>query len=72
VVGADYMALKDLIVDGFNGERFAPNSSIDCARKITKVLGNEGGYEGMPVTARKYSIEKTTDKLLNVYREVIQ
>lgn len=71
VVGADYMALKDLVVDGFNGEKFAPNSSVDCARKIMKVLGNEGGYEGMLATARKYSIEKTTDKLLNVYKEAI-
>ncbi|MEM3876828.1 MAG: glycosyltransferase, partial [Candidatus Micrarchaeaceae archaeon] len=72
VVGADYMALKDLIIDGFNGEKFAPKSSIDCARKITKALDDKGMYRGMLATARKYSIEKTTDKLLNVYKEVIQ
>jgi 1,2-diacylglycerol 3-alpha-glucosyltransferase len=71
VVGADYMALKNLIVNNYNGEKFAPGSSMECARKIKKVLSNYGEYAGMAGTAEKYSIEKTTDKLLNVYKEVI-
>ena len=71
VVGADYLALSDLIIKGSNGEKFMPNNSSDCAKKIGKVLDNIERYSGMTGTAAKYSIEKTTDKLLNVYNDVI-
>jgi 1,2-diacylglycerol 3-alpha-glucosyltransferase len=71
VVGADHLALHDLISDGRNGEKFKPGSAQDCARKIEKVLYNEDSYKGMVETAKKYSIEKTTDNLLDAYKAVI-
>ncbi len=67
VVGADYMALKSVIVDGKNGEKFAPKDSRSCARKIEKVINNIGSYRGMTDTAEAYSVRRTTERLLQVY-----
>ncbi len=71
VIGADYLALRELIKDGQNGEKFAPKSSNDCARKIEKVINNISNYKKMEETAKSYSLKKTTDDLLKVYKEVI-
>jgi 1,2-diacylglycerol 3-alpha-glucosyltransferase len=71
VIGADYLALRELINNGYNGEKFRPDNAQDCARKIEKVLYNEDSYKGMVETAKKYSIEKTTDNLLDAYKAVI-
>lgn len=67
VVGADYLALKNLIVNGKNGELFKPMSAKDCAIKIKKVINNKSSYKELERTAKEYSIEKMTDKLLNLY-----
>ncbi len=67
VVAADYLALKGLVKDGYNGEKFAPNSPKDCAEKIEKVINNIGRYNGMSATASNYSVESTTDRLVRVY-----
>lgn len=71
VVGANYLALKELISNGRNGEKFVPNSSSDCARKLKKVLYNTSAYKEMVKTARRYSIERTTDDLLGLYARVL-
>jgi 1,2-diacylglycerol 3-alpha-glucosyltransferase len=71
VIGADYLALKELIKNGKNGEKFRPNDSADCARKIRKVIDNTDSYKEMTATARRYSIERTTDDLLGLYRRVL-
>ena len=71
VVGADYMALKELIINGVNGEKFKPGDFKDCAKKIEKVLDNIEEYNKTISTIKKYSIEKVTDKLIKVYEELI-
>lgn len=71
VIGADYLALKELISNGRNGEKFKPMDGRDCARKIEKVLYNIDAYKEMYDTAKEYSIEKTTDKLLAVYKSTM-
>jgi 1,2-diacylglycerol 3-alpha-glucosyltransferase len=71
VVGADYLALSELIKDGKNGEKFAPGDSIGCARKIEKVIYNMGSYNTMRKTAAEFSIGRATDKLLNTYYKAI-
>ncbi|MGI0100415.1 MAG: glycosyltransferase [Candidatus Micrarchaeaceae archaeon] len=71
VVGANYLALKELISNGRNGEKFRPLDSGDCARKIKKVIYNIDSYKGMADTAKRYSIERATDDLLNLYGRVL-
>jgi len=71
VIGADYLALSDLIKNGKNGEKFRPGDANACARKIRKVLYNIDSYKGMLDTAKRYSIERTTDDLLNMYKRIL-
>ena len=71
VIGADYLALSELIKNGKNGEKFRPGDAEACARKIRKVLYNIDSYKGMLDTAKRYSIEQTTDDLLNMYRRIL-
>jgi len=71
VVGADYLALKEIIHNGKNGEKFKPKDYKSCAKKIEKVINNIGLYKEMRITVQKYSIEKSTDKLLGVYTKLI-
>ncbi len=72
VVGSNYLALKDLIVNGKNGERFVPGDYVACADKINKVLNNCDSYTKDTVsTAKSYSIERVTDTLIDTYDSVV-
>ncbi len=72
VVGADYLGLRDIIKNGKNGERFKPGDYTECARKIEKVLNNSETYKKCAIdTARKFSVENTTDELLKAYNFVL-
>lgn len=71
VVAADYLALKELINNGKNGEKFKPKDYNACARKIEKVINNICLYKEMRITAQKYSIKSSTDNLLSVYTKLI-
>ncbi len=72
VVGADRLALHELIENGKNGEKFAPGNYIECEEKIEKVINNISSYKDVVKTAKLYSIEKTTDKLVDIYKKVSQ
>lgn len=72
VVGADYLAIKEMIQNGKNGEKFKPGDYTSCAKKIEKVLNNAGYYKHNVVkTAMEFSRDKVTDKLLDVYNLVL-
>jgi 1,2-diacylglycerol 3-alpha-glucosyltransferase len=72
VVGADYLALRELIRNNGNGEKFRPGDYISCAKKIEKVLNNSETYRKEAIeTAKSFSIEKATDKLLEVYKPLL-
>lgn len=72
VVGANYLALSELIKNGRNGEKFAPGDYLGCARKIEKVLNDSSPYIRDALgTAREFSVEKVTDRLLDVYDLVL-
>ncbi len=72
VVGADYLALRELIKNGKNGEKFRPGNYVDCSKKIEKILNNTEIYTQNAVdTAKEFSIDKVTDKMLDVYNLVI-
>ncbi len=72
VIAADRLAFRDVIKKGKNGERFKANDSRDCARKIQKVLNNLDAYKETTKTAQEYSIVKSTDRLLSVYKRVLE
>lgn len=73
VVGANYLALKDIIVNGKNGEKFKPDDHLDCARKIEKVLADSNSYKRYAInTARDYSTDRATDRLLKTYDSIAQ
>ncbi len=68
VVGADYLAIREMIKPGRNGEKFRPGDYTDCAKKIEKVLNNTEHYRNSAIkTAEEFSKEKVADRLLEVY-----
>lgn len=71
VIGADFLALSELIKEGKNGEKFVPGDSVNCAKKIEKVINNMGTYNTMLKTAAEFSTERATDKLLDTYKKAI-
>ncbi len=72
VVGSDDLALKDLIKNGKNGEKFRSLDYADCARKIEKVLNSRDSYTRQAVnTAKNYSTRRVTDKLLKTYELLV-
>ncbi len=72
VVGADYMALRELIENGINGEKFRSGDYTQCSRKIEKVLNDEGKYtDGAIETATRFSPKNVTDRLMDVYKSVL-
>ncbi len=73
VVCADFMALRDLVIDGTNGEKFESGNYVECARKIEKVLNNPKPYIKHAVnTAMKFSTEKVATELIDVYKKALE
>lgn len=73
VIGADYLALSELIKNTKNGEKFRPGDYASCAQKIERVLNNLNTYRHQTVeTAKSFAVERATDKLLDVYRLVLE
>ncbi len=73
IVCADFMALRDLVIDGTNGEKFEPGNYRACARKIEKVLNNPKPYIKHAVnTAMKFSTEKVATELIDVYKKALE
>lgn len=71
VVGADFLALKEIIKNGKNGERFKAKDFKDCANKIEKVLSRPDSYKETEKTIKDYSINECTDRMLKLYNELI-
>ncbi len=72
IVGANYLAINEIIRNGRNGETFKPGDAKSCARKMEKVLDNARSYKEIGETAEKYSVKNATDMLLKVYKEIIE
>jgi 1,2-diacylglycerol 3-alpha-glucosyltransferase len=69
VIGADYLSTKELIKNGFNGEKFRAGDYRQCSKKIDKVLNDTKPYiKNALETGRGFSSEKMTDKLIDVYK----
>jgi 1,2-diacylglycerol 3-alpha-glucosyltransferase len=73
VVGADYLAIKEIVKNGYNGYLFDPDDPDDCAEKIIKTINEKSMMsKNARQTALEYSIDRCTDKLMNVYDKMIR
>ena len=72
VAGANYLATKEIVRDGYNGYLFDPDDPEDCAEKVLRAMNEKGALaKGARETAGSYSIEKCTDRLLSLYEEMV-
>jgi glycosyltransferase involved in cell wall biosynthesis len=72
VAAANYRSLPEIINDGENGFLFDPTNARECANSIMKAIEAEDSIkENARKTAEKYSIAKCTDRLISVYKEII-
>ena len=73
VAGADYLAIPEFVKDGYNGYLFDPFDADDCANKIVDTIEERKKLRsGAIATARKYSVEKCTDIMLDAYYRVLE
>ncbi len=72
VVGADYLAISEIIKNDYNGILFDPDDEDDLVDKILKCIKNKKKYSKNAFeSAQKFSIETTTTKLLDIYYHTI-
>ncbi len=75
-VGANSLAIPELLQEGRNGFLFKPFDEEECAEKMLKGLQlRDGAKRRIQQNARRtalgFSIEKSTDKLMDAYRKVL-
>lgn len=73
VAASDVGGHRELIADGMTGTLFAPDNPADCARALTALLWNRGGWDHLRIAARRF-VESDHDWARNVqrYRDVYQ
>lgn len=71
VVGADYLAISEVIQNNYNGLLFDPDNVDDLVEKVILCISKKKtlGKNALE-SAQKYSIENTTNKLLEIYNEL--
>ncbi|MFH1258091.1 MAG: glycosyltransferase, partial [Candidatus Micrarchaeota archaeon] len=75
-VGANSLAIPEMLHEGENGFLFKPYNEQECAEKLLKALElKDGKLKAMEKNARKvasqYSIQKSVDKLIAAYGKVL-
>ncbi|MGB9693464.1 MAG: glycosyltransferase, partial [Fervidobacterium sp.] len=71
VCGADYLALKEIVIEGYNGMLFNPDSPEECAEKAILTYSKRQALGVNAIkTAMKFSHLETTKLLKKVYEEV--
>ncbi|MGQ9468773.1 MAG: glycosyltransferase [Nitrososphaerales archaeon] len=72
VVGADFLAIKEIVKNGYNGYLFNPDDPDDCAEKIIKTIKERSIMsKNARQTALNYSVDRCIDKLLKVYEKYL-
>ncbi|MCP8315805.1 MAG: glycosyltransferase [archaeon] len=72
VVGADFLAIKEIVKNGYNGYLFNPDDPDDCAEKIIKTIKERSIMsKNARQTALEYSVDECIDKLLKVYKKYV-
>ncbi len=75
-VGAHSLAIPEALKEGYNGFLFKPFNEHECAEKLGKALSLGAAQEkrmgrNARSTALSYSIEKSTDRLMDAYKKVL-
>jgi 1,2-diacylglycerol 3-alpha-glucosyltransferase len=74
VVGADAGAIPDAVVPGENGYLFRTDDTEAMAAYLIRILDDKGLKtrlgDGALKTAAEHSLEKSTEKLLSIYRQL--
>ncbi|MCX6776557.1 MAG: glycosyltransferase [Candidatus Micrarchaeota archaeon] len=72
VVGADYLALKEIIRENYNGYKFDSDDPDECAEKIIKALkSGEEIKKNARKSAEEFSIENCATRLVKLYEKVV-
>ncbi len=71
VLAADAYALPEVVEKGENGDLFTSGDTEELAKKARKMEKTDETSKAARKTSEEYSIEKTTDKLEELYRELI-
>lgn len=73
-VGANYLAIPEVVAEGKNGFLFTPGDALDLAEKVVRLHGERkcwADFQSSAIeTARNASVEKMTIELLDVYARV--
>ncbi|MCK5547684.1 MAG: glycosyltransferase [Thermoplasmata archaeon] len=73
VVGPDYRAVPEFVIDGKTGYLFEPNGVTSCARAVLKGFKSADTIgKNAKDLAEKHSIESSTKKLIGVYERVLK
>ena len=72
VVGADYLALKEIIREGYNGYKFNADDPEECAEKIIKALKKGGEMkDNARKSAEEFSDENCAMKMAKLYEKMV-
>lgn len=73
VAGARFLAIKELVRDGYNGYLFDPDGPDDCAEKVIRTMRERNKLSvNARKTAEEYSAENCARKLLKIYEELVK
>jgi glycosyltransferase involved in cell wall biosynthesis len=77
VIASNVGGLPDQIIDGFNGFLVPPRSPKTIADKILYLLENPSearriGRNGRMLAEEKYDIEKRVDKIIEIYKKLLE
>lgn len=72
VVGADYLALKEIIREDYNGYKFKPDDPEECAEKLIKALKiGKQMRENARKSAEEFSIENCANRMVKLYEKMV-
>ena len=70
VVAAKARAIPEFVMEGETGYLFQPGNINEFAEKLLLAMGNEGMRKKCREHARRYSIEKMAERLVDFYARV--
>lgn len=71
VVGADYLAISEIVKNDYNGLLFNPDDADDLVDKAIACVSRKKKYSVNAIeSSQRFSIENTTNKLLEIYNDL--